>query len=520
VKAEPISDLGASAAHTSAQAWAALWLVIAIALLWPAAINGGAFWFPDTSSYIRGADAAFVTATGSPSDWSDRIVLSTSSAEDGVANEGSAKRASGPYPVNGKMVISGRSIYYGFLIYLPIRFAGPWAAIAIQAALIAGGLTLFLAVATRAMTQRRIFVASVAAATLVVLTPMAFYTCMLMPDIWSGMAAAMIALIAAMRVQMRKVEIAVAWALAAAAASFHSSHILIALGVGVAALALAPNWRGRGAGFVAGIAAAGMGLATSAIFSTTVEAQLGQKPISPPFLSARLTSSGPGMTFLDNHCSKALRDKRFALCEVLDQLPRPSDEFLWSEQRDSGVFQLAAKPLQRRIAAEDKQFYLAVIAHDPLAYVGSFVAATAETLTSFNMINFNYSDLRRTGIARNLPEPVAQDALASRAVANTMPTGFTLWATVAISLLSLIIVLAGLWREVRAGRGLGRRSQRLALLLIAGLLANAVICGALSKPDARYQMRLEWLLPLAAACTMIGWQSPVRGTATKARRLG
>jgi hypothetical protein len=36
------------------------------------------------------------------------------------------------------------------------------------------------------------------------------------------------------------------------------------------------------------------------------------------------------------------------------------------------------------------------------------------------------------------------------------------------------------------------------LLLVLGILINAAICGAFSTPRGRYQMRLIWVLPLAA----------------------
>ena len=38
----------------------------------------------------------------------------------------------------------------------------------------------------------------------------------------------------------------------------------------------------------------------------------------------------------------------------------------------------------------------------------------------------------------------------------------------------------------------------LVLMLLAGLLANALICGAVSQPATRYGARVSWLLPLAA----------------------
>jgi hypothetical protein len=44
-----------------------------------------------------------------------------------------------------------------------------------------------------------------------------------------------------------------------------------------------------------------------------------------------------------------------------------------------------------------------------------------------------------------------------------------------------------------------RRETAWLLLLLAGVLCNAIISGAFSEPHARYGARVIWLLPMAAA---------------------
>jgi len=37
------------------------------------------------------------------------------------------------------------------------------------------------------------------------------------------------------------------------------------------------------------------------------------------------------------------------------------------------------------------------------------------------------------------------------------------------------------------------------LVIVAGIAANAIICGVISGPNGRYQMRVVWILPVVAA---------------------
>ncbi len=49
----------------------------AMALLWPAFYNHQPFFFPDTTAYVRGADAAVFKLTGIPSAWTKQAGADT-----------------------------------------------------------------------------------------------------------------------------------------------------------------------------------------------------------------------------------------------------------------------------------------------------------------------------------------------------------------------------------------------------------------------------------------------------------
>jgi glucan phosphoethanolaminetransferase (alkaline phosphatase superfamily) len=77
---------------------------------------------------------------------------------------------------------------------------------------------------------------------------------------------------------------------------------------------------------------------------------------------------------------------------------------------------------------------------------------------------------------------------------------FVEWATLASVLASLVLVALTVRAIVRRERKLTPVAAFF-LLLVLGILINAAICGAFSTPRGRYQMRLIWVLPLAALAT-------------------
>ena len=82
----------------------------------------------------------------------------------------------------------------------------------------------------------------------------------------------------------------------------------------------------------------------------------------------------------------------------------------------------------------------------------------------------------------------------------SMPVAFTEWATIFSVVASLVAIAWTVAASLRRERRLTRATSFI-LLLLAGVLVNAAICGALSTPRGRYQMRLIWVLPLAALAT-------------------
>ena len=118
----------------AARAWRR-WLapvLVAVALCWPALLNGQAFLFSDTPAYVKGAAAGFEKFLHLSSPW---LVATPTDA--------GADIRVGPAPALGspqappaadfesspgkKGVLAGRSVYYGAFVLAAYDLAGLWA---------------------------------------------------------------------------------------------------------------------------------------------------------------------------------------------------------------------------------------------------------------------------------------------------------------------------------------------------------------------------------------------------------
>lgn len=465
----------------------------ALVLLWPAYINGGPFWFPDTSAYIRSADAAIVTLGGAPSEWSDRLrvgedgpAASQAEPEDVAAMAGELRPS--------RPVISGRSIYYGFLLALPMRFAGAWGAIAVQAVLVAAILVVCFGIGVRAGLVRSPLLFGAGFAAIMIFSPLPFYTSMLMPDVYAGLIILCLSLAIVAWSSLTMLERTGLVLASGAMASFHSTNLLLAASLGIGgALLLLPRKAAWHPLMIAGPVIA-IAVAASTVFNFAVANVLDARPIPPPFLSARLVADGPGTDYLQSECPSD--EGAWALCRHRDRLPVQSDSLLWSKEPEDGVFQLSSDQDQRRMAREDKRFAMAVLAHDPLGVIRISFASVARQFAGFDLENFNFSDERLKGVSAKYPPNILAEIAVTKAMNRSMPTHFTVVSTVILTCASVVLLAWITLRSMTGTRKLPADVVRLAVLLILGVVANGVICGGLSGAKSRYQMRLIWLVPL------------------------
>ena len=483
--------------------WFLSLLIATLSVSWAGIVNGGPFFFPDTSSYIRAADGAVVALFDHRSAWSDRLVVSRQSQE----RAGSSQPANVARTLQTKRaVLTGRSIYYGAFVYATSQLAGLWGALIAQALVVAATLLVSIGILSRQFANERPYLAGpwpavLFTAFLSATTSLSFYTSMLMPDIYSGLMALGLTVLLAFWPAIRRGERVFLIILCCAAASFHQTNIPIAVAIGGIGLILRwwtgePRWRDLAIVpvilIIAGVA--------GALFSIGVERTLGQPPISPPFLSARLIASGPGYDYLKEHCERPT----YALCAYVPRMPQDSASLLWSDDPAIGMFSATTEPQRRRLAAEDKRFFLDVLKDQPLNVVRISAEATIEAASTFDLVNFNYNATRQAEYREKLPENITAELSRTRAFHGNMPVAAWEWSTLLASLAALIAIpFFGIRRDHRSSES-HSRATRFLLIILGAIFANAMICGSLSQPNARYQMRLIWLLPIAAVVAGMG----------------
>lgn len=478
-------------------------LLSLVCLCWPALLNGGAFFFPDTSTYLREADAAFAKLTGWQSEWSDRRSLyenleparttAPDPAQAAPAQAGPAQAAQGPvHPA-----LLGRSIYYGIVMLPVMELLGSIGAALLQAAFAVGVIRITLL--ALGVPRRRIDAALLGTcAALAAFTSLPFFVSMIMPDVFSGFAIALCASAAVGWNRLVRGEQIVLAGLICFSAMVHSSHVLLLLALAAIIAAVQVATRSRhGVAIGLALLAAACGLAGDRLFSHAVAGELGEPPIRPPFLTARLVDDGPGLDLLRRRCPAI----DLEACRFIDRMPRDSDTFLWSPDPRDGVFSVESHAVQRRLSSQDMSFAISTFLHSPAGTIAGGLRNALRQLTLFDLNIFNAQPSSPAeGVAPgNLPAAYQREVAGTRYARAEMPVAPSTWLNLVTGIASFLVLAAVcLLRRARWDR------IRLALFLfLIAIFINAAVTGSLSKPHDRYNVRITWVLQLAAIAILL-----------------
>lgn len=478
-------------------------LVLALILMsWPALYNGAAFFFPDTQTYLRGAGTSIYELTGWETDWSDRhrLLLEAAANPEDTGDSGAESNAD-PSQQLAHPVLLGRSVYYGLLILPFVVVFGSLGGVLVQAGMAV--LVLWITLRALGLGESRYLALHVLAAALAlaIFTSLPFFVSLLMPDVFTGFAVAMAISALVGWKRLNPFEKLALVSIAGFAAMSHSSNILILGAMFVLGLVVWLFCRSvQTIGILIIAVAAITGVVSERIFVKAVEVQLGEPPIRPPFLTARLINEGPALRLLNEKCPQI----GFEACHFRERMPQDSDTFLWSNQATEGVFSVESHAVQRRLAEQDSSVAWEALRTYPLEVVGHSAAASLRQLV---MVKADIFNLHPSEIGE-LPPRYTQELLRSRSAAGEMPMRFS---NIGICLSTLMAT--GLLLFVLA-RGRSREYRIVAALLFGAVFANALITGALSKPHNRYNARLLWVLPLAAGAIVI---SSRRGSGVRCR---
>ncbi|WP_282129969.1 hypothetical protein [Roseobacter litoralis] len=495
-----------------------------LSLLWPLWLNGGLYLFADSGSYLQGTATGFQYLFGIESNLSESWRLPethapetpTAPVETAVGADGQGDPATSNTENQQYAVSDARSPYFGAVAFLT-SFALGHIGLALFSALI---LMLAVLIASRLLLGSAT-IGTVCILALSTLTPLPFFVCFLMPDVYAGIVILTSSLILMYRRDWRWTSWLLLTALMAMCTMFHTSHLLLVWAISVAGtpLVLLLCHRLPLAAFGATALVTVASISGGAVFDSLVERIYESEVISPPFLAARLIADGPGYWYLRNECDAV--DSIF--CDYIDRFPVDaidageadwySDTFLWSPDLSKGVF--SAAPLEAREQMSDEHFTFAasVVAHYPVEVGRAIITNFATQLIYKNGLSEFMSQSRFSSLFQAIGEPLTSSGMTEtdregviRSLQSIYPAIF--WLAVLLCIL--------LWRSARPRIPSQEDTLRvLVLLLFGGVMANALITGGLSGPHDRYNARVLWL-PLLSALffvTHLNSRGPSDGTA-------
>ncbi|MCX7383582.1 MAG: hypothetical protein NT133_19705 [Alphaproteobacteria bacterium] len=277
--------------------------------------------------------------------------------------------------------------------------------------------------------------------------------------------------------------------LATAAIAFHLSHLIVAAGCLAVILAMQPRAVPR--------AALPLGLALVILLVTNVigHSRLTISPYGAVHALARMAADGNVAPVLTRECPA----RGWYLCAWRDRLPTDSDAFLWAP--DGPVSSHPGHAIGAiGFAAEADVIVGQVLRQEPLGVLRAALANTARQLllvTVGDTLGPDWLDVTVLKALRAYFPPEEQARfLAARQINGKLPG-------VAAPFLPLLAALLLLGTVASVALILSRADRRFTLVVLAGLLANAVATGALSGPHDRYQARIAWLVLLPPALALL-----------------
>jgi putative flippase GtrA len=433
--------------------------------------------------------------------------------------------------------IGARSPYYGLLLYSTQRIGTIWFTTAVQAFI--GAWLAFLAWRCAAPRAPR-WTAYLTEAGIAGLSTLPFFAGFTMPDVFGGYTCLATILLLTFWDSMARWERAAVGVFLAVAMTFHTSNFLNAAGLLVLAgffLWLVKARRSAVAAPMMTVVAALVGcVALNGIYAKAVQIKTGDELHRPPFLAMRVLADGPGRDYLRYACAHG---ESYALCSFRKLPLDNSQDLLWSDDRKKGIFNVTTFDKRLQMEREETRFVLSSVAFDPLGTVWAALQNWGEQLTLVYLDdplkNPHYYLTNDYWSTTNLPWMINHAADCGRdhwGCSPRMTIDFSEWAHSIIFVLAGLVValrvalkdvakpftflgdmLLGRWRKVADAWRFNptnfnwdddrTRVMITLALLVAAVLINGFVCGALSGPFARYQARLSWLMTLAAGLSLV-----------------
>ena len=433
--------------------------------------------------------------------------------------------------------IGARSPYYGLLLYSTQRIGTIWFTTAVQGFFAAWLIFLMWRCAAPRAPRWTAYVTEAATA---FLSTLPFFAGFSMPDVFTGYTALAAILLLSFWDSLRAWERACVAVFLGVAMTFHTSNFLNVLGLlvltGILLVLLKAPRKAVWAPLATVLAALIGCTVLNGAYAAGVKWKTGDELHRPPFLAMRVLADGPGRDYLRYACGHG---ESYVLCRFKDLPLDNSQDLLWSDDRKKGIFNVTTYDMRLQMEKEETRFVLGSVAYDPLGTVEAALENWVEQLSLYYvddpLKNPHYYLTNDYWSTTNLPWLINHAADCGRDHWGCGPR-WTIeaseWVHGGLMILCALIIFArialkdisrpfsflgdiarGRWRKVRGDWRFSlanynfqddrTRMMLVLTLLVAAVLLNAFITGALSGPFARYQARVVWLTTLGAAVALV-----------------
>ncbi len=414
-------------------------------------------------------------------------------------------------------VMAARSPWYGAFMWPLQRFGSIWLVALVQS--VSGAWLIWLLWRTTAP-RASLWTAYAVQGATALFSTLPFVAGFVMPDVFTGYLILGATLLLVSWDQLRRAERAALLLLIFFACRFHGANTLLSLFMMAAAAAahFLPKLEGRAArtsmllvlltlaaSFTAGK------LTDMAIISAT-----GQAPGRPPFLAMRLIADGPGRKYLRRACAEGAT---YRLCRYKGLPLDDVEDMIWSEDPKKGIFLKGNTQHRMILEREEASFVAGVIKSDPVGVVLSSLnnwrrqlgmVSTADPLVDpeVYIAHQPYIDSPLRPMVERIGSCGADHhgcrPRLTPKVAEWLQTVEFLVATAIVA----VLAARSAARPARPRPLVTSRWLRSAGLAAVGLLANALLYGAIAGPFTRYQSCVAWIATAMAAVGLACWRSP------------
>jgi len=395
-----------------------------------------------------------------------------------------ADMAAFPRPEVSLAAAWSRTDFYQQFVDLLGARTTPWGVVLVQSA-IAAHLAYLMIRVTCGRVQAGGYLALVAV--LAFGSSLPWFTSLIAPDFLLSVIVPGIFLLAFVPARLGGIERIYVFVLTTAAIAAHPSHLAMAAALILVALILMPalgSMRSLALGVVLIVGPVLLAAALHVAASSSARQALVLPTPSPIPLLGRMIEDGTAISYLRQVCPQ----RRYVLCDYLDELPGTSAAFLWE---DGAVFEKAGGS---RLNEEAREIVTGALEADPVGQLGRGLAGAARQFVTFDAAAWLDNSGRRPERARNELSGAAEAG--SRQAMQILPTSrITLWHTFS----ALFGMTASVFLFLEYCRRGDREMIALFLLILGALVINAAVTGGLAAVHGRYQSRLAWLAVLYAA---------------------